>query len=394
MNKRYLTYFMILMTALFLIAPHSANARKPGQKKRRQNILKVPPYIPLARQALASGDIAAVVDLLRKAKECWSEHSVECGFTQREYLSILGILLLQQGEPDRAIQALRGATSGEDAQPGDYFYLGQALMQTEDYSEAVKALRAGKSAGVEMAAYFAMLSRAEKTLEHFEEARKTLAEGLSLFDENALILRELTLLYADLGLSRSALDFGMRYMKASKNRDPLAMLLLAESLRQKGAWDEAIAILETAHLADPDSQTILERLAYTWAESGAPMAAAPLFENRSWADSGFAHWAADHYRQAGRFEQALRISYTIPDVRRRTQVQAAIYIERGDLELAIMLLNQQRKKGQADTNALYQLAHLAIQSERIELAREVLFPSIEATSAPHFDELRQSLSGF
>lgn len=284
----------------------------------------VPPYMALAQQALFAGDLERSTDLLEEARMCWSRHGEACGFTSAEYRAVAGVLYLELGEIDGAIELLQASVDEDPQRPVAWYYLGQALYRARRHGPAADALRLAADAAADDPHYHALRARSEWLAGRPEDARLSLAEGLRRFPTDPPLLRDTALLFARLGFHDTAVSFGEQYAAAMGPDDPAGLRLMADLLRAAHRSGEARVVLERAALLSPDDPLIREHLALACAADGMPHAAARLLQPLVEGAPRLAPLTIEQYLAAGHPAEALRVSAFLPDPAERARQRARI----------------------------------------------------------------------
>lgn len=329
-------------------------------------------YLAVAGQALSEGDMATTIKALSGARACWQVHETKCGFLREDYDALLGVLYLEYSEYDKAARTLGRVLESQPQRQGLGLYLGEALYQLERYEEAARVLRGAKEAGQTIPGYFVLTARAELESGAPTKARHTLAEGLDRFEDDAAILRELTLLYGRFGFYETAIDFARRYAKASDG-DLIGYLLVADGHRGAKMYRRAAQVLEEARLREPENVEVTERLAYAYAEDGQSAMAARIFRKLAMSQPRFAYAAAEQYRVAGRYREASRLNARVPDQRRRLVQKLNIYLASESFERATTLYRPLGRARALTSPIRYRLSYAAVRAGNPQLAQKLLW---------------------
>jgi len=328
-------------------------------------------YLEIARQSIVDGDMERAVQALVEARACWQQYETACGFTRVDYQSLVGVVYLEHHHYEKATEALSEVVREQPQRTAVWLYLGQALYYQKRYPEALEALRRASEVGKDMKGYYLLRSRAELAQGDAAASRRTLIDGLGKYPGERTLLRDVTLLYARHGLFRAAVEVGRRYLESSDS-DVFAYLLVADAMRNAGAAEEALPILEEAHLVSPDDDEVLARLAYTYAEAEKAYPAARLFERLARRKPKYAFETAEQYRILGRTSRALRWNGRIPDAKKRLTQRLAILLGDGSFFQATELVAEAQRVGALDDPTRYRLAYAAIRARKLKLADRLL----------------------
>jgi len=362
----------VILSALLVGAASFAGRSARAKDKPDPAPLPAPvSYLEIARQSIVDGDMERAVQALVEARACWQEHETACGFTRVDYQSLVGVVYLEHHHYEQAAESLAEVVGEQPQRTAAWLYLGQALYYQKRYPDALEALRKAADLGKNMKGYYLLLSRAELAQGQAAAARKTLIDGLGKYPGERTLLRDITLLYTGYGLFRTAVEVGRRYL-ASSEGDVFAYLLVADAMRNAGATEEALPILEEAHLVSPDDSEVLARLAYTYAEADKPYPAARLFERLARKDPKYAFETAEQYRILGRSRLALRWNAQVTDAPKRVTQRLAILLGDESFFQATQLVSEAQRVGALDDATRYRLAYAAIRARRMVVAKQLL----------------------
>ena len=361
-----------MSAAIILSVCLSARAERNPFGEEEEDDFMPPPYLKLAQQALNGGDTDAAVRVLKAAKECWALRFEKCGFTQVDYNSVAGVVYLEQGFTEESAAALASVVSAQPNRIPAWFYLGQAYFRLSKYKKAAHALTQAEPVGRTLPQYHTLLVRAFMGAAQPEKARRALDVGLTAFPKEPSLLLEATHLFISQGLFKTATDFAAQYAACATDRPALAFIVTAEAYRAKGLHRDAIDVLEQAALTCGDGTEASERLAYAYAETNRPFAAARLFEKLSYKNIDFAFSASEQYRLAGRFTEALRTAARIPETYRRKEQLAAVYIQMESFDTAVEILTPLFQSGRLNEQRRLYLAFAALRTLRFDLAEKIL----------------------
>lgn len=341
--------------ALSLVGLTAAEA---GAAPRGKGPLKIS-YLEVARQALIDGRLPRAVRALKRARKCWRVHGKACGFIKEDYQALIGIVYLEHRYYGKAVNSFQAVVARQPGRAVIWLYLGQALFRLKRYGEAIVALEKGRAKGARFPVFHLLLARSRLKVGDRFGARQVLLKGLERFPRHRDLLMELTLLYSRSGLYGTAARLARRFLKATGG-DPLAALIVSDALCRERHYRPAITLLEEVHLQKPGALKVLERLAYAHAQAGHTYASARLFERLTRVKASYAGAAAEQYRQAGRFTDALRMNRRIPLRRQRLRQRLSIFLEHGDHARALKLLKPLRAARALDDAIRYRLAYAAI----------------------------------
>lgn len=367
----------LLCGALCVIGVASAlpgPARAHEDPKPAEEVAPAPvpiSYLEIARQSIVDGDMDRAVRALVEARACWQQYETACGFSRVDYQSLVGVVYLEHHHYDKAVEALAEVVREQPQRTAAWLYLGQALYYEKRYPESLEALRRAVDVGKDMKGYHLLVSRAELASGDPQAARRTLIEGLGKYPGERTLLRDMTLLYAEHGLFRTAVEVGRRYLDAADS-DVFAHLLVADAMRNAGAVEEALPVLEEAHLVAPGDEEVLARLAYAYAEAEKPYAAARLFERLHRRTGKHAFETAEQYRILGRTRLALKFNGAVEEPKRRVTQRLAILLGDESFFQAAEMVDEARRAGALDDPTRYRLAYAAIRARKMDVAGALL----------------------
>lgn len=321
-----------LALALLLLAPDGSAEPADADADPVQQVFS----------ALDRNDLAQAASLLR-------EHRESLPPAARHLLQ--GYVLLRAGEASAAVRALESATEASPDRASGWLLLGLARYRTEDIEGAEVALTRAEPAGATRPAYWTLHGRLLRLLGRDEAAWSRLNEGRVAVGADPQVVREQIVLLIDLGLLRAAADALIESLPGLDDAVAAAVVLPAvQLLLDRDGAAEAIRVLEAARWA---SQAVYEAdrvwprtLAVAYARNLEPAVAAALF-----AELGASFAAADQYRLAGRFSEALRHNARVNDDLQRLPQRFAILVESGQSQRALGLVDGLEERG-ALTDAL------------------------------------------
>lgn len=286
-------------------------------------------------------------------------------------LALKGLVELERGQNAAAVPLFERVLDLRPNRTAVWLYLGQARYGLGDYAGALDALRQGEEVGHGLPGYFLIKARAQAELHRPAAAYRTLSAGLARFESHTDMLREQALVLLQLGLSTAAMEKGRQYLDQSRD-EPYAYLVLAEALRNAARLAEATELLEEARLRFLQDPRPAIRLAYLYAARGMHRAAARLFEQRSLVEPRYAFDAADQYRLALRFRDALRCNGRVPDEDRRMKQRVFVLVSAQRYDRAARLAGEIESRGLMDDALRYHLAFACLRSGHLDQAEALL----------------------
>lgn len=300
--------------------------------------------------------------------------------------AITGLIELRSGHPAAAAERFRRVLALRPNRLGVWVYLGQAHYVMGDYASALAALHEGESVGVSQAGYFILRARTERELNYMAAAEETLVRGRERFPDAASLMREYAFFHLDLGLVTDAQALAERYRERAPG-DPYAWRLVADIARRTGEPSRAADVLERARLRLPGESELTTQLAHVYAELGVHGPAGELFASVADRDSAAALAAADQFRLAGRFREALRWNAQVRDETLRQRQRIAILVADGSHDRALAFAASDRASVTAETALL--LAHAAVRVGRFRDALDWVAAITDPALAARAESLRR-----
>lgn len=365
---------VIIPIALF----HVASARAHGEHTNEQGI-----HDGKGQQELQP--IQLVQTLLDQGKLDEAERLLN-GLEGDEAVleSFWGILAVKRGRPKQAIPHFRRVLALKPTQTAVWLYLGQAYFQADQYQESLAALDKGKPIGQKLPSYFQLRARVEEKLGRLEAAYGTLEEARRLFPQQYELLREQALLLVNEGLYAAALEKGRDYL-AKRPSDRDGYVVLGEAMRKAGRPREAAVILEEAALGFNQDPEILARLAFAYSTDQRTLAAARLFARATRLGGDHAFAAAEHFRLAGRFREAVEMNAFVKEEKKRLSQRLAIYLGEEHFGRAASLAQALVDAEALDDTNRYRVAYASLRigdlNQAEELCQEIKDPVLRESAA-------------
>jgi tetratricopeptide (TPR) repeat protein len=284
--------------------------------------------------------------------------------------SLRGILAMKRKRFDRAAAHFRQVLALKPQQTAVWLYLGQACFMLKKYDESLGALIRGEKIGRDLPSYFQLRARVERELGRTEDAYRTLDRALGLFPTHHQLIREQALLLVNEELYAAALEKGQEYLSRNP-RDRDGYLILGEALRSAGQPHRAAVILEEAALRFEQDPQVLARLAFAHATDGHNLAAARLFARATRLGGDHAFPAAEHYRLAGQFRQAMEQNALVPDPEKRLSQRLALYLGGEHFDRAAALERLLSAAGALDDTNRYRLAYALLRTGDLDRAEKL-----------------------
>ncbi len=304
--------------------------------------------------------------------------------------SLRGILAMKRQRFEQAAAHFRRVLALKPQQIAVWLYLGQACFMLKKYDESLRALFRGEKIGRDLPSYFQLRARAEQELGRTEDAYRTLDQALGLFPTHHQLIREQALLLVKKELYAAALQKGQEYLSRNP-RDRDGYLILGEALRSAGQPHRAAVILEEAALRFEQDPQVLARLAFAHATNGHNLAAARLFARATRLGGDHAFAAAEHFRLAGRFREAMEQNTLVPDPKKRLSQRLALYLGWEHFDRAAALERPLSAAGALDDTNRYRLAYALLRTGDLDRAEkhclQIGDPALEESAAKLLETL-------
>lgn len=289
-----------------------------------------------------------------------------------------GLLALEEGDPARAAEAFeRALAAGETEDPALRLHLAHAYLLSDRPEAALEAVEAASAVASTLVAQPLIEARARRALGDKAGAYAVLARAAGTFADEIRPHLELVALAEEVGLRHHARAFTARLLEVGPDAlEPDAALAVFHLLVQD---PEALPLLEAVARRFPADPELTSRLAHAYARAEKWYASARLFEEATRLGGTFAFEAADQYRMAGRFRDALRLNARVEDDRRSAQ-RLTILFEAGAYARVVALTDPPQ-----DPASIYRRAYahynLGHRSRAATLARSLLEVEEEEAAA-------------
>jgi tetratricopeptide (TPR) repeat protein len=249
-----------------------------------------------------------------------------------------------------------------------HIYLSQSYYQLKDYASTVKHLDLAGDLGKERAALFGLRAECYWKIKQYEDAIGALNTGLSLFDGDAMLLKQKYYYFAELGLYQAAIENAKKYM-AVIDADANEYILLAQLLIQAGQADEAAKILESAMGKFSENAKIAMLLGNIYMEQGMNFTAAHLFKEASNNEKKYLKDAVEMHRRIKDYSHAIFLNAQMNDKVEKLKQLVAIILDRGEYEKVIGVKDELKRYNLLDDdNMRYALAYSYYMSKDYEQA--------------------------
>ncbi|TNE45279.1 MAG: hypothetical protein EP343_27070 [Deltaproteobacteria bacterium] len=358
---------VLLFLATLLLQGYTWKGKGKGKGNKANT--PPPPFMFLAKRALQKGNTQLAIRALRAARACWTQYKKDCGFRYDEYRSVEGVLYLSLNKNKEAAKALADAAQQNAKNKATWFYLGQARFRLKQYKQAALALQKGYSIGKSLPGYFLLLSRSLRLTRQYVQARRVLQQGQTQFPKQVSLQLEEGLLHIQLKQYNAVFGTVRKLQKMSRKSGLRLLLLAEESLRRDKTHLARLSFLEKAHLLAPQSQDILERLAYGYAQANNPLAAARWYSRLGAYRPKMHDYAAQFFAQAGQFREAFAENAKVPNLTRQQTQRGQFWMQQEEYLRAISLLAPLFQAKKLKPAMRYRLAYAGLKTGKFKLAK-------------------------
>jgi tetratricopeptide (TPR) repeat protein len=252
------------------------------------------------------------------------------------YYTLKGMIFSKQGEYEKAISAFNNALKEGQTDKSIYLMLAQNYYKLKNYIECAKAIDDAGQLGKSKAELFSMKAECFYKTQQFEKALEALSSGIKYFEDYARFYQQRFYYLMSKSLYQSAIEDANIYFSKAKIDDK-DYITFATALRKAGAIDKATIMMEKANLFYPKSSDITILLAHLYIDKEMIQAASELFDEASIEDKKYNKEAAEMYRRAKSFMQALYKNSVLLDQEAKLQQRIAIYLEFGQYERIVAM---------------------------------------------------------
>ena len=181
---------------------------------------------------------------------------------------------------------------------------------------------------------------------------------------------------------------------ASANAGYEDYLTLGNALQNSGDFEQAVRLLELAHLRNPDQPDVAVALARVYQQRGSTRTAAALMERIALRGVSEAFIeAAELYRQSGELLHAMNLNRYIVDSKTRLRQRLLILLDLRDYEaLAAMSRDLRRVRLLEDENIRYALAFAFFETQEFDKAENLLTAITKPELFRKAAELRKTMA--
>lgn len=253
----------------------------------------------------------------------WSEAEARLGTVAAQLRPRYeGLIAEGRGQPTKAAAAFERALQATPGVPELHLHAAHTYLQLKRYDQALRHAQAAASLRDKALVQPMLTARALQGLSRDAEAFAVLQRACATFPDQYRPWLELAVLAHRYKLSHESRRAARGVMASKPGRD--VILSLFELLRDDR---RGLPLLEEVVAAHPRDAELRAQLAHVYAAQRQCFSAARLFEDATLMGGPYAFEAADQYRMAGRFRDALRMNDRVAASERQRVQRLAIVFE-------------------------------------------------------------------
>ena len=371
--KKLLTLLLLLFLNAALYA---------GDAKKDEDI----DYVALATILIKDGHYS-------RANEALSHIDVKSEDTDlAQYYTLEGIVKMKLRLYKESNENFYKAIKNGQKEKSIYLYIAQNYFKLKEYDKVIEALNEVPELVKKKPTLMALKAEAYYRLKKYNDALNELAELLKLHPKYYDAYRQRFVYFMSLKLYQSALDDANVYLKHAKANEKVTISFIY-ALREAKELKKAILLAEDAHLKYPKNATITVLLANLYIDKDMLKSAADLFNDASMIDYKYTKDAAEMYRRAKDFVEALYKNSQIVDPKEKYRQRIAIYLEFGAYEKIAAMKDALERNGLLkDQNILYALAYAYYKNGEYDLAEKYLKKITRSDLYKKSIELRKNMA--
>ena len=333
---------LILLLLLFLNATLNA-----ADTKKDEDI----DYVALASILIKDGHYS-------RANEALSHIDVNSKETDlMQYYTLEGIVKMKLSLYKESNEEFYKAIKNGQKEKSIYLYIAQNYFKLKRYSKVIEALDKVSNLVNKKPTLMALKAESYYRIKKYNDALSELSQLLKLHPKYYDAYRQRFVYFMSLKLYQSALDDANVYLKHAKANEKVTVSFIY-ALREAKELKKAILLAEDAHIKYPKNATITVLLANLYIDKDMLKSAADLFNDASMIDYKYTKDAAEMYRRARDFVEALYKNSQIVDPKEKYKQLIAIYLEFGSYEKIAAMKDALERSGLLkEQNILYALAY-------------------------------------
>ena len=309
-------------------------------------------------------DYVALATLLIKdahytrANEALSHvNTKEKDFDFAHYYTLRGIVELKLTHYKESNKYFYKSIESGQKEKSVYVYIAQNSFKLKEYKKCIEALENAPTLLEKKPNLMALKAESFYRLKEYNKALVTLEKLLQRHPTYYKAYRQRFAYFVALKLYQSALSDAKVYLAHAKANEQITISFI-NALREAKETKKAILLAEAAHLRYPKNTTIILLLANLYIDKDMLKSAADLFDVASDIDYKYTKDAAEMYRRAKDFTQALYKNAQILDTKEKYKQKVAIYLEFGEYEKLVATQSALKRNGLLkQQNLLYALAY-------------------------------------
>lgn len=339
---------LVVTLALALAAP--AAAKKPPAVD----------HLGLAAMLLRDGHpdrAAQALDAYDAARHAAPEAAPDAAPERGRYHTLRGVIALRGRDFPAALAAFDAALAAGASDPTLHLYRARSAWALDDGATVLAAFEAAGALAEGEADFYLMRSACHWRDGRHAAALAALDAGEAAFPARRDLGRLRVERLLELGLYRAAVDAGRRFIAGGGGLDE--HLFVSAALLQAGQAEEARHLLEEARLRYGDDERLLVQLGHAWLGAGHPLVAARMFEAASLFDPDHARDAAELYREQQMYGRALALNGRLLEQPAKLRQRMALLLDMERFEAVVALTPRLARLGMlADDEELrYALAY-------------------------------------
>ena len=308
------------------------------------------------------------------------------------YYTLKGIVQMKLGKLEASNAAFYKAIELGQTQESIYLYIAQNSFKLKKYEETITALESAKTLLHKNPKLMALKAESYYRLKKYNEALETLATLLKEHNDYYDAYRQRFAYFVNLKLYQSALSDATMYLQHAKANEQITLSFI-NALREAKETQKAIVLAEEAHLQYPNNATIILLLANLYIDKDMLKSAAELFNEAANIEYKYTKDAAEMFRRAKDFTQALYKNSQILDTKEKYKQKVAIYLEFGEYEKLVAMHDALERNGLLKIqNILYALAYSYYKVGEFEEAEKYLKGLTDSSLFKKAIELRKNMA--
>ena len=273
------------------------------------------------------------------------------------YYTLKGIVELKLSNYKESNTNFYKAIESGQKEKSLYIYIAQNSFKLKEYKKTIEALGNAPKLLHDKANLMALKAESYYRLKEYNKALLVLNKLLELHPHYYKAYRQRFAYFVSLQLYQSALSDAKVYLAHAKVNEQVTLSFI-NALREAKEIKKATLLAEAAHLRYPKNTRIILLLANLYIDKDMLQSAADLFDEASDIDYKYTKDAAEMFRRAKDFTQALYKNSQLLDTKEKYKQKVAIYLEFGEYEKLVATQSALERNGLLkEQNLLYALAY-------------------------------------